>query len=150
MFKEMMLQFQQRCFNNSTRWHSSYGEEGGFAADLSPFQHTAAQRLINPSGRTNSGFLSDLASDNGALFLGITETWCHSGAFDEELLTNFTGYSVLRSDCNWRDGGFLCLFLQDGLTGEHDNLQNPTLWHHFVREVDKPSHDASINDLICI
>ena len=62
------------------------------------------QRLITPSGRTKSGFLSDLAADNSTLFLGITETWCHSGVLDAELLVNFPGYSVLRRDRDGREG----------------------------------------------
>ena len=60
-------------------------------------------RLITPSGRTKTGFLSDLASDKGSLFLGITETWCHSGVLDAELLHNFPGYSVLRKDLDGRN-----------------------------------------------
>ena len=76
------------------------------------------QRLITPSGRTKSGFLSDLAADNSTLFLGITETWCHSGVLDAELLFNFPGYSVLRRDRDGREGGGVCLFLRDDLTGE--------------------------------
>ena len=75
-------------------------------------------RLISPSGRTKSGFLSDLASDNQSLFLGITETWCHTGVLDSELLHNFPGYCVYRQDRDIREGGGVCLFLRDDLTGE--------------------------------
>ena len=74
--------------------------------------------MITPSGRTKSGFLCDLAGNNDALFLGITETWCHSGVLDAELLVNFPGYSVLRRDRDGRDGGGVCLFLRDDFTGE--------------------------------
>ena len=52
------------------------------------------------------------------LFLGITETWCHSGVLDAELLHNFPGYSVLRQDRIGHEGGGVCLFLHDDLTGE--------------------------------
>ena len=46
------------------------------------------------------------------------ETWCHSGVMDAELLANFPGYSIVRCDRDGRDGGGVCLFLRDDLTGE--------------------------------
>ena len=106
--EDMMSQFQQQM-NQSLR-HYQVAQQAFLLSNI--------QRLITPSGRTKSGFLSDLAVDNSALFLGITETWCHSGVLDAELLVNFPGYSVLRRDRDGREGGGVCLFLRDDLTGE--------------------------------
>ena len=62
--------------------------------------------------------MADLASEKNSLFLGITETWCHSEVLDAELVNNFPGYSVYRKDRETREGGGVCLFLRDDLTGE--------------------------------
>ena len=39
------------------------------------------QRLITPSGRTKSKFLSDQAQQKNALLVTVTETWLHNGVF---------------------------------------------------------------------
>ena len=44
--------------------------------------------------------------------------WCHSGVLDAELLHNFPGYSVYRQDRDGCEGGGVCMFLRDDLTGE--------------------------------
>ena len=83
------------------------------------------QRLITPSGRTKSGFLSDQAQLNGALVVAVTETWLTPQIFDSEVSHNFPGYSLFRSDRESRQGGGVALFVREDLTGDvlysHDN-----------------------------
>ena len=87
---------------------------GGFQT----FILTNIQRLITPSGKTKTKFLSDQAELNNALFLAVTETWLHSGVFDAEVTHDFPGYSILRCDRSGRQGGGVALYLRDDLTGE--------------------------------
>ena len=87
---------------------------GGFQT----FILTNIQRLITPSGKTKTKFLSDQADLNNALFLAVTETWLHSGVFDAEVSHDFPSYSILRCDRSGRQGGGVALYLRDDLTGE--------------------------------
>ena len=83
------------------------------------------QRLITPSGRTKSGFLSDQAQLSGALLVAVTETWLSSEVFDSEVCHNFPGYSLFRCDREGRQGGGVGLYLREDMTGDilcsHDN-----------------------------
>ena len=76
------------------------------------------QRLITPSGRTKSKFLSDQAELKNALLVAGTETWLHSGVFDAEVSHDFPGYSLYRCDRTGRQGGGVGLYLRNDLTGE--------------------------------
>ena len=85
-----------------------------------------------------------MACDNGALFLAITETWCHSGVMDAELLANFPGYSVIRSDRDGRDGGGVCLYLRDDLTGEVLSTFDNTVCSLLVCRIHQ------LNTIVCV
>ena len=76
------------------------------------------QRLITPTGRTKSGFLSDQAQLNGALLIAVTETWLTSRVLDSEVCHNFPGYSLLRCDREGRQGGGVALYVREDLTGD--------------------------------
>ena len=76
------------------------------------------QRLITPSGRTKSGFLSDQAQLHGALLVGVTETWLSPGVLDSEVCYNFPGYSIFRCDREGRQGEGVALYLHEELTGD--------------------------------
>ena len=76
------------------------------------------QRLITPSGRTKSGFLSDQAQLNGALLVAVTETWLSSQILDSEVCHNFPGYSLLRCDREGRQGGGVGLYVREDLTAD--------------------------------
>ena len=76
------------------------------------------QRLITPSGRTKSGFLSDQAHLNGALFVAVTETWLTPHILDSEVCHNFPGYSLFRSNRETRQGGGVALYVREDLTGD--------------------------------
>ena len=85
---------------------------------LQAFILTNIQRLITPSGRTKTKFLSDQALVNNAFFIAVTETWLHSGVLDAEVNHDFPGYSIFRCDRAGRQGGGVALYLRDDLTGE--------------------------------
>ena len=76
------------------------------------------QRLITPTGRTKTKFLSDQAALKNALLVAVTETWLHNGVFDAEVTHDFPGYSIFRCDRVGRQGGGVALYLRDDLTGE--------------------------------
>ena len=76
------------------------------------------QRLITPTGKTKSKFLSDQAELKNALLVAVTETWLHSGVFDAEVLHDFPGYALHRCDRAGRQGGGVALYLRNDLTGE--------------------------------
>ena len=75
---------------------------------------TNIQRLITPSGKSKTKFLSDQAELNNALFVAVTETWLHSDIFDAEVTHDFPGYSILRCDRVGRQGGGVALYLRQG------------------------------------
>ena len=79
---------------------------------------TNIQRLITPSGKTKSKFLSDQSEQCQALFVAVTETWLHAGVYDAEVSHDFPGYSILRCDRVGRQGGGVAVYLRDDLTGE--------------------------------
>ena len=79
----------------------------GSAREFQTFILTNIQRLITPSGKTKSKFLSDQAELKNALFLAVTETWLHSGVLDAEVSHDFPSYSILRCDRSGRQGGVL-------------------------------------------
>ena len=79
---------------------------------------TNIQRLITPSGKTKTQFLSDQAELNGALLVAVTETWLNTGVFDAEVSHDFPGYSILRCDRSGRQGGGVAIYLREDLTGE--------------------------------
>ena len=65
------------------------------------------------------GFLFDQAVRNNALFVGVTETWLHSGVLDAEVAHGFPGYSLHRSDrAGGRQGGGVALYLREDLTAD--------------------------------
>ena len=76
------------------------------------------QRLITPTGRTKSGFLSDQAQQQGALLVGVPETWLSPQIIDSEVCHNFPGYSILRCDREGRQGGGVCLYVREDLTAD--------------------------------
>ena len=76
------------------------------------------QRLITPSGRTKSGFLSDQAQLNGALLVAVTETWLTPQVYDSEVCHNFPGYNLFRTDRENRQGGGVAMFVRDDLTSD--------------------------------
>ena len=75
-----------------------------------------AESTATVPGRTKSGLLSHMASDNGSLLHGINEsTCCHSGVLDEELLVNFPVYSLMWRDRDSKNEGDVYLFLKSTL-----------------------------------
>ena len=76
------------------------------------------QRLITPSGRTKSKFLSDQAQQKNALLVTVTETWLHNGVFDAEVSHDFPSYVLYRYDREGWQGGGVALYLRNNLTGE--------------------------------
>ena len=76
------------------------------------------QRLITPSGKTKSKFLSDQAELNNDLLVAVTGTCLYCGVFDAEVLHVFPGFSLLRSDRSGRQRGGVALYLRDDLTSE--------------------------------
>ena len=80
----------------------STGRKSGLGSQS--FLLSNIQRLITPSGRTKSGFLSDQAQLSGALLVAVTETWLSSQILDREVCHNFSGYSLLRCDREGRHG----------------------------------------------
>ena len=76
------------------------------------------QRLITPSGRTKSGFLSDQAQLSNALLVAVTETWLSPDILDSEVTHNFPGYSLLRCDRESRQGGGVALYIREDFTGD--------------------------------
>ena len=87
---------------------------GGFQT----FLLSNIQRLITPSGKTKSKFLSDQAELNNSLIVAVTETWLHSAIFDAEVTHDFPGYSLFRCDRDGRQGGGVALYVRDDLTCE--------------------------------
>ena len=97
----------------------------GPARGTQTFILTNIQRLITPSGKTKSSFLSDQAVQNQALLVAVTETWLHKGVYDAEVLHNFPGFSIFRCDRAGRQGGGVAIYLRDDLTGELiDSIDN--------------------------
>ena len=76
------------------------------------------QRLITPTGRTKSGFLSDQAQIGNALVVAVTETWLSPDVLDSEVTHNFPNYSLLRCDRESRQGGGVALYIREDLTGD--------------------------------
>ena len=76
-------------------------------------------RLITQSGKSKVGFLCDQAIQNNSMFVGVTESWLHSGILDSEVTHDFPGYSLLRADrSGGRQGGGVALYIRDDLTGD--------------------------------
>ena len=74
-------------------------------------------RLLTPSGHSKVGFLYDQAVRNNSLFVGVTETWLHSGVMDAEVSQSFPGYSLHRSDRQGgRQGGGVALYVRDDMS----------------------------------
>ena len=85
---------------------------GGRAGDgqCPSFLLSNINRLITPPGHNKVGFLFDQAVRHNALFVGVTETWLHSGVLDAEVAHGFPGYSLHRSDrAGGRQGGGVAL-----------------------------------------
>ena len=76
------------------------------------------RRLITPSGRTKSGFLSDQALNSKALLVAVTETWLTSSILDSEVTRDFPGYSIFRCDRDPRQGGGVALYVREDLASD--------------------------------
>ena len=80
---------------------------------------TNIARLITPSGRTKSAFLSDLAEQKNAAWVAVTETWLHDGVKDAEVCHDFSDFTLFRADrAEGREGGGVALYLRDELAGD--------------------------------
>ena len=102
-------------------------------------------RLITQSGNRKSGFLSDLANLNNSPFVAVTETWLKDSIFDSEVLYNFTGYNIFRSDrSNERQGGGVCLYLKDCYTGDILSAFSNSVCELLVVKVHQ------LNSVVCI
>ena len=75
-------------------------------------------RLITPSGRTKSGFLSDQAHENKSLLVAVTETWLSSMILDSEVTRDFPGYSIFRCDRDSREGGVVAFYVREDLASD--------------------------------
>ena len=74
--------------------------------------------LIGQGGNSKTGFLYDQAILHQALSVCVTETWLKPKVKDSELLVNFPGYSLYRSDRQTRKGGGVSVFLRDDISAE--------------------------------
>ena len=89
-------------------------ESGG----LSTFLLSNIRGLLSQGGKSKTGFLFDQAIIHNALAVSVTESWLKPEVKDSELLVNFPGYTVYRSDRKNRKCGGVCVFLQEDLSAE--------------------------------
>ena len=108
-----------------------HGEGGQAAADCQceptldhSFILSNIARLITPSGRTKSGFLSDQAQLKNADYVAVCETWLHDGVKDAEVTIDFPDYTIFRADRGLgrdgtpRVGGGVALYLKEEFSGD--------------------------------
>ena len=96
----------------------SQGDPALTPARIQTFLLSNIQRLITPSGKSKSKFLSDQAEAKNALFVAVTETWLNSDVLDAEVSHDFPDYTLYRCDRVGRQGGGVGLYLRNDLTGE--------------------------------
>ena len=89
------LKNQNAYIQGSVRGNPRSGRGNG---QCPSFLLSNINRLITPSGHNKVGFLYDQAVNHNALFVGVTETWLHSGVLDAEVSHGFPGYSLYRTD----------------------------------------------------
>ena len=65
--------------------------------------------LIGQGGKSKAGFLYDQAILHKSLVVAVTESWLKPKVKDSELLVNFPGYNLYRSDRQKRKNGGVCL-----------------------------------------
>ena len=74
--------------------------------------------IVGSENRCKVKFLSDQANMYNALYICVTESWLNPDVSDSELLIDFPGYNIYRSDRENRLGGGVCIFVREGLAGE--------------------------------
>ena len=87
----------------SKQKHAGKQSEGGLhvppgAGGPQTFLLSNIRGLLGQGGNSKTGFLFDQAVSHQAMVVSVTETWLKPSVKDAELLVNFPGYSLYRSD----------------------------------------------------
>ena len=73
---------------------------------------------MGQGGNSKTAFLFDQAILHQAMVVSVTETWLKPSVKDAELLVNFPGYSLYRSDRLQRKCGGVCAFIREDISAE--------------------------------
>ena len=91
---------------------------GARKGDKQTFLLSNIRGILGQGGNSKTGFLFDQAISHQAMIVAVTETWLKPDIKDAELLVNFPGYSLYRSDRLIRKCGGVCAFIRDDISAE--------------------------------